>query len=621
MLDKLKDKIGLNADAGTPPDINSVNSEYVVATSGRLSVFGGESYGFANDVLAEYGSQAFYGADKYTPDPVTVAKGMANSKLNRAIFNEYALFNYRGFYGGFSDDVTLYYKDQANNKISGGEYAHNLTASRVIQFYEDYYPKIAYKPADFIFGKYYNQIPINHMITLRRFPMPVEDNIFESVKQPAAIKDKDGKTASTPAAVDVSQFAGVTAVTYMSETAGNKMDDLLKYTFGMNWETIKSEMQTIQNHDGGYTQQPFYSKFGKLGESSFDSLKGISASQKFAAQNRPGQGEDRFGQTYENFVLGPVNVIKETAIRQPGLHFANDMQLTFEYELRSLSYVNPKVAMIDIISNMLTMTTNNAQFFGGGQRYYGSSGYVASQFGDINKLRRGDFAGYIGSVVHDVDSGFKGLTGSAGGTFDYNTLKKIVTGVGKNFLGNVLGGFLGSQVGSVPGVDAVKALISAEPTGNWHLTIGNPLNPIITAGNMYCDNAEMILGHGLGYDDFPMEVKFVIDLKHGKPRDKGDIENMFNAGRGRIYASEDGAGDILNIEGKDVKVYGAIQNIGHQNKQLTQSDKNLGSRGNKAESAPASAFAPGGIKKSGGTLTGSDVSSTVSNVISMIIDS
>jgi hypothetical protein len=54
---------------------------------------------------------------------------------------------------------------------------------------------------------------------------------------------------------------------------------------------------------------------------------------------------------------------------------------------------------------MLAMTTNNAQFFGGGHRYYGSAGFVASQFGDPGKLRNGDFAGYIGSVVRDVESG------------------------------------------------------------------------------------------------------------------------------------------------------------------------------------------------------------------------
>ena len=97
--------------------------------------------------------------------------------------------------------------------------------------------------------------------------------------------------------------------------------------------------------------------------------------------------DDKLGTTYANFVLGPVNVVNKTNIRDRGLKFGNDIKLNFEYELKSLNYVNPKIAMIDIISNMLTMSTNNAQFFGGGHRYYGSGGFVASQFGDISKLK------------------------------------------------------------------------------------------------------------------------------------------------------------------------------------------------------------------------------------------
>ncbi len=620
MLEKLKDKIGLNANNATPP--NPSTDYDVKTTAGRLSAFGGESTGFANDMISQYGAQAFYGADKKKADAATVAKGLAKAELNRSIFNQYALYNYRGFYGGFSNDVTMYYKDQANNKLTGGEYAHNLTASRIIEYYRDNYPRIGYKPADFVFGKYYNQIPLNHMITLRRFAMPVEDNIFELVKQPLPKPVKKGEKAVKPDTVNVNQNAAVTAVTYMGETAGNPMETILKYTFGLNWEVMKSEMQTIQNEDGGYTSQPFYSKMGNVGKAAVDVLGGVTAKQKFAAENRLGAGEDRFGQTYANFVLGPINVINETVTRQPGLHFANDMQLTFEYELRSLSYVNPKIAMIDIISNMLTMTTNNAQFFGGGQRYYGAAGYVASQFGDINKLRAGDFGGYMGSVAQDVENGFRGLVGAKDGKF---TLEGVVEGLNKGvttFLGNMLGGFLKGNLGAIPGAEATKALISAEPTGNWHVTIGNPLNPIITAGNMYCDSSEMVLGQGLGYDDFPMEVKFIIDVKHGKPRDKGDIENMFNAGRGRIYASAAGEADILNLKGLDVKVYGAIQNVGTQNKQNTQSDKNLG---NKAESASPSSV-PSTTPVTDGVIDGiekgyNDIKGEFGSIVAMIIDS
>ena len=179
----------------------------------------------------------------------------------------------------------------------------------------------------------------------------------------------------------------------------------------------------------------------------------------------------------------------------------------------------------------------------------------------------------MGSVVQDVETGFKGLFGTADGGFDANSVLDGLKNVGKTMLGNMLGGFLSSSVGAVSGTQATKTFISGEPTGNWHVTVGNPLNPIVMMGNMVCDNATMTLGAGLGYDDFPMEVSFELDLKHGKPRDKGDIENMFNAGRGRIYASAAGVEDILNLKGLEVNTYGSTPNAGTSN---LQSSSNAG---------------------------------------------
>ena len=177
-------------------------------------------------------------------------------------------------------------------------------------------------------------------------------------------------------------------------------------------------------------------------------------------------------------------------------------------------------------------------------------------------------------------------------------------------LGNMLGGFLSDNVGAVSGTQASKALISAEPTGDWHVTVGNPLNPIVTMGNMYCDNSTMTLGHGLGYDDFPMEVKFEIDLKHGKPRDKGDIENMFNAGRGRIYASAAGEEDILNLAGVDVATYGSVK-AGKTNTQSTQSAPAGSVKSNKISN----------IKNNPNKQATGDSAEYISNTVSMFIDS
>ena len=526
--------------------------------NGLLGVFGGESVGFAKGVGELY-SKTFYSGPGKLADAATVAMGNDTTQFAEAIGNKYALFNFQGFYGNLSSNQKNDFIDEPGkeNKLMGGTNAQNVTIPRIINYFDENYPKIGYKPSDFLYSKYYKKIPVNHLITLRRFPTAIPDNIYKYNIRPKGGSKEDSE--------DATHIAGVTAVTYLGETAGNPLTEIMTMSYGLNYKEIESKMEEIDTGGagGGYTQQPFYNKLGGIGKAVTDAAKGISAGAKFRAQNGAGSSTaDRLGTTYANFVLGPVNVVDKTTIRDRGLKFSNDIKLTFEYELKSLSYVNPKIAMIDIISNMLTMSTNNAQFFGGCHRYYGSAGFVASQFGDISMLRAGNFSGYLGSVVTDVETGFKGLFGTSDGGFDANSIVDGLKKVGQTLLGNMMGGFLSDQVGGQTGTQATTAFISGEPTGDWHVTVGNPLNPIVMMGNMICDNSTMTLGAGLGYDDFPMEVKFEVDLKHGKPRDKGDIENMFNAGQGRIYASAQNVEDVLNLSGKEVNTYGSIPDVG-----------------------------------------------------------
>jgi hypothetical protein len=531
-----------------------------------LAAFGGQSTGFASDLANDYAKYFYTRGTEASAN--TVAKGIGDQKLPRSIANKYALFNFQGFNGSVAQGQWNDYRDGSPagpNPLMGGDQAHNVTIPKIIQYFQKHYSKIGYSPSDFLYSKYYKKIPVNHLITLRRFPTPIADNIYNlgvRIAPSSAAENGGGTDVAAQERVDATQIAGVTAITYMGETAGNKLDDLLKMSFGLKYKLMTGEMESVgPSEDDGYTKQPFYNKIGSVGRAVADVGKGVDAGTKFRKQygSESSSTADKLNSTYPNFVLGPVNVVNETMVRDMGLKFTNDITLQFEYELRSLSFVNPKVAMIDIISNMLTMTTNNAQFFGGGQRYYGSSGLVASAFGNPSLLAAGDFSGYMGSIAADVNKGVSNIFGDGGGGFSAESILKGGLKVGKQMLGNALGEMLQDMMGSAGGAQATKAFISGEPTGDWHITIGNPLNPIVMMGNMICDNSTMTLGKGLGYDDFPMEVKFEIELKHGKPRDKGDIENMFNAGQGRIYASARGEEDIVNLAGIDVATYGSIK--------------------------------------------------------------
>ena len=259
------DKIGKLNDALFPTNPSK-------ETDQRLGVFGGESFGFAHGVETLF-AKSFY-ANGAAPDEFAVAVGM-NKIVPRSIFNRYALFNFRGMYGGLTGgEVFNGFFDQPNNPIMGGEAARNLSIAKLMEYFNENYPRISYTAQDFLYCKYYKKIPVNHLITLRRFPTPVNDNIFDLKLDVAG---KDPKTPRAASNVDATQTAGVTAVTYMGEQAGNKLDDILTMSYGLNYKEVKSEMEDISSGDGGYTSQPFYSKMGGVGRATADAFKGISS--------------------------------------------------------------------------------------------------------------------------------------------------------------------------------------------------------------------------------------------------------------------------------------------------------------------------------------------------------
>jgi hypothetical protein len=105
---------------------------------------------------------------------------------------------------------------------------------------------------------------------------------------------------------------------------------------------------------------------------------------------------------------------------------------------------------------------------------------------------------------------------------------------------------------SPQGGEAVMALLTGDPTGQWHVTIGNPLNPIAVIGNLACTNTSVNFEGAMGVQDFPEKMVVTVTLKPGRPRDKAEIESMFNSGRGRFYIQpNDGTADVnstLNVD-------------------------------------------------------------------------
>lgn len=466
-------------------------------------------------------------------------KKISVGKRPYSLFNKYSLVNYRGTplnpEGDSSESKSKFY-----NKIDPNTLI-NPSASKLIEITNEDAENFGYRYsyADFALAKYYGRIPNNMMVTLRRFAFPAPDDIIS----PKAT-DATGKPSK------IGQPDIARAVTWLGEATGNNIADILQFSHGFNWKEAESAMQTLNSQNRGATGTAgSFINGNKFLSAAFNASQGRDAYD--TAVRNANAGFDAFSETYPNHVFGPLNVIKNVLVREQGLNFTQEFTLKFEYELRELGGANPKVLMLDQMANMLALTFNNAPFWGGDVRYVGD-GSVGKPLGDIAKIKEGDYSGFLKSVV----SGFTGKdTGSpiqdiVEGFKDF----KAEGGIGKT-LNNLMGGSLLKMFNSPQGGQVVNSLLTGDPTGQWHLTLGNPLNPIAVIGNLACTDTKINFEGAMGVQDFPEKMIVEVSLKPARPRDKSEIESMFNAGRGRFYLQpKDGTADINKTQ--NVSAYG-----------------------------------------------------------------
>jgi hypothetical protein len=473
-------------------------------------------------------------------DATTIKQGKAPA----SVFNRYSLMSYKG---------TPLAPNRAGHIVgdTGGEYHRinpsdliNPTASKIIEITSaaKFSPSegkdaslsnygYRYDYSDFALARYYGKIPNNMLLTLRRFPSPTGDDIIT----PKGF-DKAGNV------VDISQPDIARAITYMGEAPGNNISEIIKFKHGYTWKEATADVQTITKKEGSA------GIFGGIvnGSTILSAVTNAAAGNDAIASNSKEQnkGYDSFKDTYPNHLYGPLNVIKSVLQRESGLNFDQEFKLTFEYELKSIGGANPKVMMLDQLANILVLTYNNAPFWGGSVRYIGN-GEVARPLGDLSLLKEGKYGSFLGSIVGDMGKMFGGVAQAA---------KDLFAGKDSKLLNNLIGGSLMKMFNTPQGGQAVNALLTGDATGQWHLTIGNPLNPIAVIGNLACTDTDIQFSGGFGVQDFPERMTVIITLKPARPRDKAEIESMFNAGQGRFYIQPTETADVN--KSLDVSAYG-----------------------------------------------------------------
>jgi hypothetical protein len=362
---------------------------------------------------------------------------------------------------------------------------------------------VRYDLDDFVYCKNVG-LPINRLITLRRFPFACTDNIFDRQQEWH----------------DIARM-----VTYMTQET-NKMEELLSFSYALRWKELTAEMEQASM----FGDQSGVSGFIKNVANLFDKTLQSNA---VSGRSTPGAPMNSYDPKFDqNRVYGPVDSISQTNIRDVGLEFNKDFEITFDYELRSINGRTAEYAFKDILANILACTYNNAKFWGGSRYWVGERptnfmhkiAYMNSD--DAYKIFH-KAAGQIRGWLQDIFASKQSALA---------TLKKIVNGAFALAMGKVL-----DSVGR-PGILAMNSLLSSEPTGNWHLTIGNPFNPIMCVGNLIMTGVDFKFPtDSLSYGDFPTKMQVVVKLKPGQPKDRAGIEMMFNHGRQRLYFAPKGA--------------------------------------------------------------------------------
>ena len=396
-----------------------------------------------------------------------------------------------------------------------------------------------YDYSDFAYCKYLGKMPNNYMITLRRFPIAVNDYIKPTGYNSSNIfpNTSFGDPGAEGSYVPPTSLGCL--VTWMG-TPGNELENILTYSYNMSYKSVDGKIQDGNNADQPSPLNSLFSAFDPRYQKAVQ--KGMAGNaiaplfgNMFGGKIKEGLGNapysDHLTHRDANKVYGPIDRIQDTHIRSDeGLKFNHSFSLTFEYELRAYNNINTRQAMLDLLANVLAVTYQAGDFFPGGFRSFG-----APQSDIFTNLRIMQTDGGITAFNEAFHKDVENVLSKAGSYIKSNGgVVETVKTLANNFGGMILGGLL-NKFGR-PQKHTMNSLLSPAPVGLWHVTIGNPFHPIMSIGNMILEETTVAHTGPLGLDDFPTGLKVTCKLKRAKGRDKRDIEKLYMHGINRIYS-------------------------------------------------------------------------------------
>lgn len=432
-----------------------------------------------------------------------------------------------------------------------------------------------YRLVDFMYCKDLGKVSNNHLITLRKFPFPVSDHIFQFSGPKYA-----GKIHSVETPGDVGRLLS------WFGTDDNKLEDICKFETQATWKEIQNKIQEIDSKENNQERgiigkinnsvHPIYNRYADVtGNGSHNILTDLGSSLFPGMKKDSTDNNDTLRMSADNNkVYTPKNTVQDNHIYEGKLILKQEITVNFSYKLRAYENINPKSAFLDLMGNILEVTFQRGRYWKGETRLIGSpqnkSGWQKANALIDNAWSK--LGGFIESMAaglinfNDILGAVSNMIGDAA-----QAAANMITGIDKQNLGKELAGklkelngatglshgmkaLLKNQLGR-PAMYAMDSLISGDDMGCWHLTIGNPYNPIMSIGNLILTSSTVTHSGALGVDDFPSEIKVTCSLKPARSRDSTGIARYYTKGMSSIYmpTSRNDSTDFYNFDGFNSK--------------------------------------------------------------------
>lgn len=389
------------------------------------------------------------------------------------------------------------------------------------------------RPGDFAYLKHLGVYPNNRLMICRRFSGPVSDNIF-------------GKSAGQPKAV---------LIGWKPED-----EDFLSFSFGEEWIDADADFTAVLN---------------KMGQDFGLNNLGDSAGKAFNIIPLPG-----FTEVLQRAVLvklgvlnanspdtplpaGNPNIIKQAKRRKTigageaasGLKCSISVKMTVEYEQKFISGIDPTIAFMDIVNNIIIFGTSRSDSYG-----------LSSQF--TSNLRK--WMNNPSTLITDLMSALKEGIDKIRSKLDAAATKakkllddaietdpvddaeetpppteeeqkaknqKLIDRAKKsiNRLINTIEGWFKTYIGKYKvEIQGIANALSGAPSTPWHLTIGNPMRPFFCSGDMLAGDVTITFGPHLAFNDLPSSIKAEFTLTNARPLGLQEIVAKFNTGNLRV---------------------------------------------------------------------------------------